>query len=100
MASRIAGARSRPTGNSTRFRIEVGTGLATIATNDQTEETKNDDEIHFEQRLARAAAWLRSNGRSSADPDRASCGLFRRHLGRRNTLRASGGRHLRLGQQK
>src|SRR5260221_14574251 len=40
MGSRIAGGRSRPTGNSTRFRIEVGTRRATIAPNRQMEETQ------------------------------------------------------------
>src|SRR5215212_3400086 len=38
MGSRTAGAKSRRTGNSTRFRIEVGTGPVTIQTNKQTEE--------------------------------------------------------------
>src|SRR3954453_16112915 len=38
MASRTAGGRSRLTGNSTRFRIELGTGPATIAPNKTTEE--------------------------------------------------------------
>src|SRR6478735_223578 len=39
MASRIAGARSRLTGNSTRFRIEVGTGPTRIGPNIEPEET-------------------------------------------------------------
>src|ERR1700721_1493964 len=38
MGSRIAGGRSRHTGNSTRFRIEVGTGLATMDLNKKPEE--------------------------------------------------------------
>src|SRR5256885_2700809 len=38
MGSRIGGGRSRPTGNSTRFRIEVGTGLTRIGYSKRPEE--------------------------------------------------------------
>ena len=82
---RIAGGRSRRTGNSTRSRIEVGTGRTTIEDLEkQPEDYVHDDEDSTEHRLAGA---LRAGGTAAASqPDLAGASrrLFGRHLGRRN----------------